>query len=120
MRVVVTGSHGLIGSALVDALRADGHDVTRLVLGVPGDGEAAWDPASGAIDAGALEGHDAVAHLAGVSIGARRWNAAHKAAVRDSRVRGTTLLAETLARLDRPPAVLASASAVGYYGDRGD
>ena len=79
-----------------------------------------WDPATGSIDGSALEGHDAAVNLAGAGIGDRRWTAKHKAAIRDSRVRGTDLLARTLAALDRPPAVLASGSAVGFYGDRGD
>jgi len=121
MKVVVTGSHGLIGTALVAALHADGHEVTRLVRGRPTDPhEVAWDPAEGTIDAAALEGHDAVVHLAGVGIGDRRWTPEHKSQVLESRVRGTTLLAGTLAGLVRPPAVLASGSAVGFYGDRGD
>ena len=79
----------------------------------------AWSPSAGTIDAAGLEGHDAVVHLAGVGIGDHRWTADHKAAVLDSRVKGTSLLAGTLAGLDRQPKVLASASAVGYYGDRG-
>ncbi|MGI9021682.1 MAG: TIGR01777 family oxidoreductase [Acidimicrobiales bacterium] len=121
MNVVVTGSHGLIGSALAVALEADGHRVTRLVRGrTAGAHEVAWDPAAGTIDAPGLEGHDAVVHLAGVGIGDHRWTAEHKYQVLESRVRGTALLAETLAGLDRPPAVLASGSAVGFYGDRGD
>lgn len=121
MRVVVTGSHGLIGSALVDALRADGHEVTRLVRHLPGaPDEARWDPDGGTVERERLEGQDAVVHLAGVGIGDARWTPAHKAAVRESRVRGTTALAEALAGLERRPTVLASGSAIGYYGDRGD
>ena len=120
MRVVVSGSHGLIGSALVDALTAGGHSVTRLVRGAPGEGEAAWDPRAGRVDGAALEGHDAVVHLAGAGIGAHRWTAAYKAEIRDSRVRATQVLVEALAGLDDRPRVLASASAVGVYGDRGD
>jgi len=121
MRVILTGSHGLIGSALARDLEADGHEVTRLVRSDTADrGEARWDPAAGTIDRGGLEGHDAAVHLAGVGIGDHRWSAEHKAAVLDSRVKGTTLLARTLAGLDQPPTVLASGSAVGFYGDRGD
>lgn len=123
MKVAVTGSHGLIGSALVASLEGDGHHVTRLVRGTAsaaGDGELAWEPAAGTIDDKGLEGHDAVVNLAGVGIGDHRWTDEHKAAVRDSRVQGTGLLATTLAGLDRPPKVLASGSAVGFYGDRGD
>jgi uncharacterized protein (TIGR01777 family) len=120
VRVAVTGSSGFIGTALVKALEGDGHQVTRLVRGAPSaPNQLQWDPAAGTIDAAGLEGHDAVVHLAGVGIGDHKWTDQHKAAVLDSRVQGTSLLANTLAGLDRPPAVLASASAVGYYGDRG-
>lgn len=121
MRVLVTGSSGLVGSALARSLEADGHDVTRLVRRAPsGAHEVRWDPTGGTIDAAGLEGHDAAVNLAGAGIGDQRWTARHKAAIRESRVRGTDLLARTLASLDRPPAVLASGSAVGFYGDRGD
>lgn len=122
MRVAVTGSHGLIGSALVSDLRQQGHQVSPMVRGrpAPGSDEVAWDPAAGTIDAAALEGHDAVVNLAGVGIGDHRWSVAHKAAVLESRTKGTDLLARTLASLERPPAVLAQASAVGYYGHRGN
>ncbi len=121
MRVAVTGSHGLIASHLVPALRARGDEVVRVVRG---DGEAGptvrWDPAAGTIDAGALEGCDAVIHLAGVGIAARRWNAEHKRAVIESREGPTALLARTVAAMARPPRVVASASAIGFYGDRDD
>ena len=121
MRVAVTGSNGLVGTALVESLEGDGHQVTKLVRGEPrGQNELRWSPSSGTIDPAGLEGHDAVVHLAGVGIGDHRWTDEHKAAVLDSRVQGTSLLAATLAGLDRPPQVLASASAVGYYGDTGD
>jgi uncharacterized protein (TIGR01777 family) len=120
VKVVVTGSSGLIGTALVAALRGRGDEVTRLVRAEPDEGEARWDPDTGDIDAPALEGHDAVVHLAGIGIGDHRWTEEHKRAVLDSRVKGTTLLARTLAALADKPRVLASASAVGYYGDRGD
>ena len=120
MKVIVSGSHGLIGTAVVARLREQGDHVTRLVRTAAGDNDVLWDPASGTIDAPALEGHDAVVHLAGVGIGDHRWTPAHKAAVRDSRVKGTELLATTIAGLSRRPSVLASASAVGFYGDRGD
>ncbi len=121
MRVAVTGASGLIGSHLVRSLEADGHQVTRVVRReATGPGEVGWDPREGTIDAAGLEGHDAAVHLAGAGLGDHRWTNGYKATVLDSRVAGTSLLAETLASLDRPPAVLASGSAIGYYGDRGD
>jgi len=120
VKVVVTGSSGLIGTALVAALRARSDDVTTLVRRQPGTGEARWDPEGGQIDTGALEGQDAVVHLAGVGIGDHRWTDEHKRAVLDSRVKGTTLLSTTLAGLTDKPKVMASASAMGYYGLRGD
>jgi uncharacterized protein (TIGR01777 family) len=118
--VLVSGSRGLIGSALVPALEADGHTVRRLVWGRASGGEVAWDPAAGAIDRTGLQGVEAVVHLAGEPIGDRRWSAAQKERVRSSRVDGTRLLSTALAELDRPPAVMVSGSAVGIYGDRGD
>src|SRR4051812_15413526 len=120
MDVAVTGSSGLIGTALVDALGAGGHRVVRVVRGAPGADAIAWDPKAGTIDAAGLEGLDAVVHLAGAGIGDRRWNDAYKRELVDSRVLGTGLMARTLAALTRPPGVLVSASAVGWYGDRGD
>jgi uncharacterized protein len=121
MRIAVTGSHGMIGSALVDALAGTGHHPIRLVRSTPsGPDEIAWDPATGTIDAGSLEGVDAVVHLAGKHIGRPWWTSGYMAIVKDSRVRGTYLLAEALATLDRKPAVLVSASGIHYYGDRGD
>jgi uncharacterized protein (TIGR01777 family) len=118
--VIVSGSHGLIGSALVPALTAAGHRVRRLVRGAPGPDEVAWDPGAGTVDAGGLAGADAVVNLAGVGIGDKRWTTEQKQRIRDSRINGTTALAEALAGLPTPPAVLVSGSAVGYYGDRGD
>ena len=120
MLVLVSGSTGLIGSALVPALEADGHTVRRLVRGRASGDDVTWDPASGAIDRTGLEGVEAVVHLAGEPIGDRRWSAAQKERVRSSRVDGTRLLSSALAELDRPPAVMVSGSAVGIYGDRGD
>lgn len=119
MKVAITGSHGLIGSALVPRLTAAGHTVIRVVRGAAGPGEASWDPAGGTIDIAALGGVDAAIHLAGVGIADRRWSTAHKAAVLDTRVQGTRVLAEALARLEPRPSVLLSGSAIGYYGDRG-
>jgi uncharacterized protein (TIGR01777 family) len=121
MQVVVTGSSGLVGSALVRFFAAGGHEVVRLVRRAPkAKDEAGWDPERGTIDAAALEGVDAVVHLAGDSIAAGRWTAAKKVLLRSSRVGPTRLLAETLAGLKRRPRALVSASAVGYYGHRGD
>ena len=121
MKVLVSGSSGLIGSALVGAWANAGHEAVRLVRRGTGlDGaEVGWDPATGRIDAAALEGLDAVVHLAGESI-AGRWTPRKKSAIRGSRVDGTRLLCETLAGLDAPPDLLVCASAVGFYGNRGD
>lgn len=106
MKVAISGSHGLIGSALIEALEATGDEVTRL--------------GRGTVDPAALDGQDAVVNLAGAGIGGHRWTDSYKAEVLDSRVRGTTALAEAMATLERPPRVFVSGSAVGYYGDRGD
>jgi len=121
MRVAITGSSGLIGSALVRALRGAGHRPLRLVRhDHPGSDEIAWDPAAGTIDAGALEGVDAVVNLAGAGIGDSRWTDERKRLILESRVQGTALLAQALAGLDRKPRVLLSASGIDYYGDTGD
>ena len=121
MHVAVSGSSGLVGSALVRFLGAGGHRVSRLVRGpVAGADAIGWDPAAGVRDTALLEGLDGVVHLAGENIGAGRWTARRKAAIRQSRVEGTQRLCEALARLARRPKVLVSASAVGFYGDRGD
>ncbi|MBP2678211.1 MAG: uncharacterized protein H6Q82_1276 [Deltaproteobacteria bacterium] len=122
MRVAITGSTGLVGSEAVASLSAAGHEVVRLVRRDPAPGEKAvrWDPERREVDAAGLEGLDAAVHLAGENIASGRWNAARKAAIRDSRVNGTRLLCETLAGLARPPKTLVCASAVGYYGDRGE
>jgi hypothetical protein len=120
MDVVVTGSSGLIGTALRGALEVAGHRFVPMTRSRGGGDAVHWDPDAGAIDASGLEGVGAVVHLAGEGIGNKRWNEAQKAKIRDSRVRGTTLLTETLAKLSKPPKVLLSGSAVGFYGDRGD
>lgn len=120
MNVLVSGSGGLIGTALVRSLESDGDRVLRLVRGQPSGHDVAWDPTAGTIDRAALEGVEAAVHLAGAPIGAKRWTRAQKREIRDSRVRGTRLLAEALAGLAVPPAVLVSASGVGIYGNRGD
>lgn len=120
MRIAITGSSGLIGSALCDALVADGHTVTRLVRRAPrAAGELRWDPRGAGGDLSALSGADAVVNLAGAGVGDRRWTPAYKAEIRDSRVEGTAALARALAGLAEPPKVLVSGSAVGYYGDTG-
>jgi uncharacterized protein len=121
--IAITGSSGLIGSALTTYLEREGHRVVRLVRPQTRerDGDSvAWDPTTCTIDAGRLEGVDAVVHLAGAGIGDRRWTDAYKKQIVESRTAGTGLLAAALARLQRPPAVLVSASAVGYYGDGGE
>jgi uncharacterized protein (TIGR01777 family) len=121
MRVVITGSTGFIGSALVGALRGDGHEVVRLVRRPPrAPDEARWDPSAGTVDSGALRGADAVVHLAGVGIGDRRWNDEHRRAVLASRVDGTTTIARAIAEVEDGPRTLLSASAIGFYGDTGE
>jgi uncharacterized protein (TIGR01777 family) len=120
LRIAVTGATGLIGQQLCAVLDAGGHTVLRLVRHGPSrPSDVAWDPAVGAIDAAAIDGVDAVIHLAGEPV-SERWTAEHKRAILHSRVAGTGLLARTLAGLPRPPRVLVSASAVGFYGDGGD
>ena len=120
MHVAVTGASGLIGSALVPALRAGGHDVSTLVRReARAPDEIAWNPDAGTIDTGSLRGVEAVVHLAGENIG-QRWTERARLEIMSSRVEGTTLLAEALASLEPRPRVLVSASGVGYYGDRGD
>jgi len=122
MKILVSGSHGLVGKALIRSLTDDSHEVVRLVRRerIFGDPEVEWHPNQGRIDAQHLEGFDAVVHLAGENIASGRWTGEKKRAIRESRVKGTTLLSESLARLSRPPSVFLSASAIGYYGDRGD
>ena len=118
--VAITGSTGLVGEALVASLAARGHSVRRLVRRAAGPGEVRWDPQGGTIDAAALAGIDACVHLAGEGIAEHKWSEAQKQRILESRTRGTDLVARTLAALDSRPSVLVSASAIGYYGDRGD
>jgi uncharacterized protein (TIGR01777 family) len=121
MWIAITGASGLVGSALAEALTADGHRVTRLVRRAPrGADELRWDPRGSGAELPALSGVEAVVHLAGVGVGEQRWTPAYKAEIRDSRVIGTTTLATALADLDKPPSVLVSASGTGFYGDTGD
>ena len=128
MKVAVTGSSGLIGTVLVASLRADGHEVIRLVRRPPrAADEVRWDPraadagllASGAPGSSALDGLGGCVHLAGAGVADRRWTARYKAEIRASRVLGTRALAGALAKLSPPPAVLVAASAIGWYGDTG-
>ena len=122
MKILITGSSGLIGSALIQILRSEGHKVVRLVRRAvaPGEDAAVWDPAAGKLEPSALQKTDAVVHLAGENIGAMRWTDERKDRMRGSRIQSTRLLSESLAQLPVPPRVLVSASAVGFYGSRGD
>jgi len=114
MKIAVTGSSGLVGSALVSLLTKSGHDVVRLKR------PEHWDPVTRTVNGSVFAGADAVVHLAGENIASGRWTAARKQRIRDSRTAGTKLIAEAISRIDPPPQVLVSASAIGYYGDRGE
>ncbi|WP_434588698.1 TIGR01777 family oxidoreductase [Streptomyces sp. A5-4] len=121
MRIAVTGSTGLIGTALVRSLLADGHEVVRLVRRPSRTkDEVTWDPKRQYVDADGLAGCGAVVHLAGAGVGDHRWTEAYKKEIRDSRVLGTAAIAEAVASLDVKPSVLVSGSAIGFYGDTGD
>ena len=122
MNILVSGTSGLIGSALASFLGRRGHRVIRLVRRMPASGasEVFWDPEGGALDPSAIEGMDAVVHLAGENIAAGRWTEARKSRILNSRSAGTRLLARSIAILQRPPEVMISASAIGFYGDRGE
>ncbi len=119
MNILVTGASGFIGTALVQHLEGQRHHVIRLVRRDAGAGQALWNPAKGAIDLAGIERLNAVVHLAGESLSRGRWTKRKKERILGSRVAGTALLAQTLAGLEQPPQVLVSASAIGYYGDRG-
>jgi uncharacterized protein len=124
MRILVSGSNGLIGSAISGALTRDGHAISRLVRPAAASrkqtGDVVWDPVAKAFDAAAAEGADAVVHLAGASIAGGRWTAARKNLLRSSRIEATRYLVESLGALARPPRIFIGASAIGYFGDRGD
>lgn len=118
--IAITGSSGLVGSELIPFLTTGGHRVTRVVRGSGGKNQATWNPAQRQFDASQLDGVTAVVHLAGENIAGGRWNDEQKKRIEDSRVGGTRLLCEGLAQMQNPPQVLVSASAVGFYGDRGE
>ena len=122
MKVLISGGSGLVGTALTESLRSDGHTVVRLVRpdGAAEAGDIRWDPIGGFINLDAMEAADAVVNLNGASIGGGRWTPARKKILRTSRVDSTRVLVEALARLKQKPRVLVSASAVGCYGNRGD
>jgi uncharacterized protein (TIGR01777 family) len=120
MDIAITGSSGMIGTALTASLSADGHRVIPVTRSTGTADAIGWDPEAGTIDAAAFAGLDAVVHLAGQPIAAGPWTTKQRTRIHDSRSAGTTLLAETLAGLDVAPPTLVSGSAIGYYGDRGD
>lgn len=122
MRVLISGATGLVGTALVSALRGDGHAVGQLVRpgGTASTGDVHWDPTSGTVDLTAMEGAEAVICLSGANIGAGRWTEERKKVLRSSRVDSTRLLVDSLTKLKQKPRVFIGASAIGYYGNRGD
>jgi uncharacterized protein (TIGR01777 family) len=122
MKILVTGSSGLVGERLVHSLKSQGQEVVRLVRSIPKDSatEIRWNPDEGTLDEAGLEGLDSVVHLAGENLAEGRWTDEKKKRIRESRVKGTRLLSEALARLKEKPEVLVSASAIGFYGNRGD
>ena len=118
MKIAVTGASGLIGSAFVKAANARGDEVLKLVRRKPKTAdEIFWDPTTGQIDHLLLDGVDAIVHLAGAGVGERRWSEKYKKEILDSRVNSTKLIVKAIARMHRPPKVLVSASAIGFYGD---
>jgi hypothetical protein len=121
MRVLVSGSSGFIGTAVLSALKEVGHSPLRLVRGpATGPDQISWDIGASRLDPGSLSGVEAVVHLAGAGIGDHRWTAEYKREILNSRVAGTALLTRALTQMEVPPSVLVSGSAVGYYGDRAD
>src|ERR1700691_5022645 len=128
MRILISGSTGFLGTALIETLESEGHAIAQLVrpgtvrksaVGVRGQ-SVEWDPVAGKFDAQGAEGSDALIHLAGASIADGRWNASRKKLLRTSRIDATRQLVGALAKLQRPPRVIVAASAIGYYGNRGD
>ena len=120
LRIAITGASGLVGSMLAPALTTGGHKVIRMVRRAPGPGEIRWDPDGAGVDPETLRGVDAVVHLAGENIAGARWTEARKRLLLDSRATGTRLLAEGIAKAPEGPRILVSASAIGYYGNRGE
>jgi uncharacterized protein (TIGR01777 family) len=120
MRILVSGSSGFIGSALVPFLTKAGHSAARLVRRKQSENDVFWDPDSGALESRSLDRFDAVIHLGGVNIASRRWTTSFKRAIWDSRIRSTELLVNRISASPRPPQVFVCMSAVGYYGDRGN
>jgi uncharacterized protein (TIGR01777 family) len=122
MKVLISGGSGLVGSALTNTLRADGHVVSHFIRpgGKAAPGDVLWNPSRATVDLPALEGHDAIVHLSGASIADGRWTDKRKAILRSSRVDSTRVLVDSLTHLKQPPRVFVCASAIGYYGDRGD
>ena len=120
MKIAIAGASGLVGSALIPSLTADGANVTRLVRGAPKPGEIEWHPNHDQVQAHLLEGFDGIINLAGENIAAGRWTDEQKRKIRDSRVSGTHLLSEAIAKMEGKPEVFVCASATGIYGDRDD
>jgi len=120
VKIAITAASGLVGSALTTQLEADGHAVMRVVRRVAGNAEIAWDPAASSIESKKLRGVDGIVHLSGEPIADGRWTPERKQRILDSRVQSTRFLCETLAAMEAPPKVLVCASAIGYYGDRGE
>lgn len=122
MKVLISGATGLVGFALYESLRRQGHEIVRLVrsVGDASGSDIVWDPLTGQAEISRFEGFDGVVHLAGDNIASGRWNEKKKIRIRESRVRGTINLTKILSKLERPPKVFVTASAIGYYGNRGE
>ena len=120
MKIIISGASGLIGKPLVEQLQQHGHDVVRLVRRAASTGEIMWDPKAGVLSPSALEGADAVIHLSGAGIGDKRWTSSYKREILESRTITTSLIANTIANMNRKPSVFLSGSAIGIYGPRGD